>query len=253
MHVDRHIMTGMSEHEIRSLPRPARDFYSARALDLAPRLLGMLLVRESPEGLAAGRIIETEAYEGPEDRACHAFGGRRTRRNDVMYGPPGHAYVYFTYGMHWMLNVVAAPEGTPHAVLIRSIEPICGIPLMSERRCGMLPLAEGPARLCQAMGITGADNGADLATDGSPSGSDSCNRSSAGGMSSFRTSSRQASARGAASALFIARPPAGMDAQPEYLVTKRVGVGNSGEAKHYPWRFVIKDTAPAKMKVDYRA
>ena len=148
--------------QVLNLPRLDRQFYSARALDVAPRLLGMVLARVTSEGVTAGRIIETEAYEAPEDRACHAFGGRRTRRTEVMYGPPGHAYVYFTYGMHWMLNVVAAAEGTPHAVLIRSIEPICGLSLMAKRRRGMLPLAEGPARLCQALGITRADNGVDL-------------------------------------------------------------------------------------------
>lgn len=205
------------DDRIRALPRLSRTFYERRALDLAPLLLGMVMAHDSPQGLAAGRIIETEAYEAPEDRACHAFGGRRTKRNEVMYGPPGHAYVYFTYGMHWMLNIVAGPSGTPHAVLIRSVEPICGIDLMTQRRGGVLPLAEGPARLCQALQISKADNGLDLV----------------------------------ASRLFVAKPPESLDSRPEYLVTKRVGVGNSGEAKHYPWRFVVRGTAPARMKVEY--
>ncbi|MGI6632651.1 MAG: DNA-3-methyladenine glycosylase [Bacillota bacterium] len=232
--------------QVLNLPRLDRQFYSARALDVAPRLLGMVLARVTSEGVTAGRIIETEAYEAPEDRACHAFGGRRTRRTEVMYGPPGHAYVYFTYGMHWMLNVVAAAEGTPHAVLIRSIEPICGLSLMAKRRRGMLPLAEGPARLCQALGITGADNGVDLV-----------------GMPGMAKMARIAGMPGTAgtpgiagmpsSTIFIARPPDTIDPSPEYLVTKRVGVGNSGGAKHYPWRFVVKGTAPAKMKVEYPA
>jgi DNA-3-methyladenine glycosylase len=221
-----------AEDDILALPRLTAESCSVRALELAPRLLGMILARRTAEGLTAGRIIEAEAYEAPEDRACHAFGGRRTKRNEVMYGPPGRAYVYFTYGMHWMLNVVAAPEGIPHAVLIRAIEPVCGIPLMTKRRNGMLPLAEGPGRLCQALAITGADNGTVLTAEGrtpadvNKPGQDECD-------------------------LFVARPPDGMDKRPEYLVTKRVGIGNSGEAKHYPWRFVMKGTPPARLKVDY--
>jgi DNA-3-methyladenine glycosylase len=223
-----------AENDILNLPRLTSDFCSVRALDLAPRLLGMILARQTPEGLTAGRIIEVEAYEGPEDRACHAFGGRRTARNEVMYGPPGRAYVYFAYGMHWMLNVVAASEGIAHAVLIRSIEPFYGTELMARRRNGMMPLAEGPARLCQALAITGADNGVGLTEEfrGSPGT----------GLSGAGRQERE---------IFIAKPPDGMDEQPPYLVTKRVGVGNSGEAKHWPWRFVVKGTLPAKMKVDY--
>lgn len=187
------------------LPRPARDFFDCRALDLAPRLLGMVLAHATPEGLTAGRITETEAYEGPEDRACHAFGGRRTARTEVMFGPPGFAYVYFTYGMHWMFNVVACSVGTPHAVLVRSLEPISGIDLMTRRRGGALPLAEGPGRLAQAMAISRPDNGKDLVN----------------------------------SDLFIAFPPPGMSYPVgNYRVTKRIGVENTGEAKDYLWRFV---------------
>lgn len=207
----------MGANEVRVLSRLPKEFYAARALDLAPRLLGMILVHDTPDGVTAGRVIESEAYEAPEDRACHAFGGRRTERTEVMYGPPGHAYVYFTYGMHWMFNVVAAPAETPHAVLIRSLEPVLGVALMSERRGGMLPLAEGPARMCQAMGISRIDNGKDLAS----------------------------------SNLYIAQPPKSLSEQSRYLVTKRVGVGNSGEARDYLWRFVVRDTTPARMKVDY--
>ncbi len=189
---------------VAGLRRVPREFYEFRALDLAPRLLGMILAHETPDGLAAGRVTETEAYEGPEDRACHAFGGRRTARTELMFGPPGYAYVYFTYGMHWMFNVVAGQKETPHAVLVRSIEPLTGLDLMARRRNGALPLAEGPARMTQALGITGADNGKDLVS----------------------------------SDLYIAFPPKGMDSRVDYLVTKRIGVDNSGEARDYPWRFV---------------
>jgi DNA-3-methyladenine glycosylase len=229
----------LGDQDILNLPRLTSRSCSVRALELAPRLLGTILVRLTPEGLTAGRIIEVEAYEGPEDRACHAFGGLRTSRNEVMYGPPGRAYVYFTYGLHWMLNVVAAPEGTPHAVLIRSIEPIAGIELMAERRKGTVPYAEGPGRLCQALSITGADNGTGLTEE--------CR------AEAYRASSG-AAPEGSVRArydIFVAYPPEGMDRRPPYLVTKRVGVGNSGEAKHYPWRFVVKGTGPSKMKVDY--
>jgi len=234
----------LTEDDILRLPRLTRDFCSVRALELAPRLLGTILVRRTPEGLTAGKIIEVEAYEGPEDRACHAFGGRRTRRNEVMYGPPGRAYVYFTYGMHWMRNVVAAPEGVPHAVLLRSLDPIAGIELMAKRRRGALPYAEGPGRLCQALSITGADNGTGLAEE----------RRAKGERAMKDRAMSAAGSQGAPGAgydMFIAKPPEGMDSPPPYIVTKRVGVGNSGEAKHYPWRFVVTGTGPSKMKVDY--
>ncbi len=161
----------LSPDEVRALPRLPPDAYLDRALTVAPRLLGTLLVSDSPEpsesehALTAGIITETEAYEGPEDRACHAFGGRRTPRNEVMWGHPGRAYVYFTYGMHYMLNVVVAGEGTPHAVLIRSIHPVSGISLMQKRRGGKTPLGVGPGRLCQAMAIGRSHNGVDLSGD----------------------------------------------------------------------------------------
>ncbi|HHY76821.1 MAG TPA: DNA-3-methyladenine glycosylase [Firmicutes bacterium] len=265
---------GAAHEDFLRLSRITARFCSVRALELAPKLLGLLLVRLTPEGLTAGRIIEVEAYEGPEDRACHAYGWRRTKRNEVMYGPPGRAYVYFTYGMHWMLNVVAAPEGVPHAVLIRSLEPVAGFELMARRRRGALPYAEGPGRLCQAMGITGADNGTGLTEEyrakgcrierwhmeGWPDG---------GSMERWRIEepTREADRRSRERMvlpdagpddirrpgydMFIAYPPDGTGLNPPYIVTKRVGVGYSGEAKHYPWRFVVEGTEPSKMKVDY--
>ncbi|HEX7879591.1 MAG TPA: DNA-3-methyladenine glycosylase [Candidatus Eisenbacteria bacterium] len=131
------------------------------AVDLARALLGKLFIHRTRDGEAGGWIVETEAYVGEEDPACHAAAGR-TDRTEVMYGLAGHAYVYFTYGMHWCANVVAARSGRPEAVLIRALEPAVGLPLMRRRRGGEVPdreLARGPARLCVALGINGLDNG----------------------------------------------------------------------------------------------
>jgi len=140
-----------------------RDFYVRPATILAPALLGKILIHESAEGIAAGRIVEAEAYLAEDDPGCHAYRGK-TKRNATMFGPPGHAYVYFTYGNHWLINVVAQPAGIAEAVLIRALEPIAGIELMRRRR-GRRKISElcsGPGKLTQALGISGAHNGADL-------------------------------------------------------------------------------------------
>ncbi len=136
-----------------------REFYARPTLSVARELLGMRLVRILEGVRLSGSIIETEAYIGETDLGCHAKAGQ-TRRNAVMYGPPGHAYVYFTYGMHWMLNAVTEREGFPAAVLLRAILPLEGQEVISLRRQGRDSL--GPAKLTQALGIDGTSNGVDL-------------------------------------------------------------------------------------------
>jgi DNA-3-methyladenine glycosylase len=135
------------------------------AVEVAPRLLGCLLVREFEDGTrVSGRIVETEAYH-QSDAASHSYKGK-TPRTEIMFGPPGFAYVYFTYGMHYCVNVVTGPEGEGSAVLIRAIEPVEGIERMSANRGGLETgqLTNGPAKLCQALQIDKQLNGHDLHT-----------------------------------------------------------------------------------------
>ncbi|MEJ0006839.1 MAG: DNA-3-methyladenine glycosylase [Steroidobacteraceae bacterium] len=134
-----------------SKPLP-RAFYARNSLIVAQELLGMHLVIRHPQGLRIGRIVETEAYQGPEDLAAHSVGGRRTARTEVMFGPAGHAYVYLIYGIWNCLNVVTATAGVPHAVLLRALEPVTGIEGPSW----------GPGLLCRALGIDRRFNGCDL-------------------------------------------------------------------------------------------
>jgi DNA-3-methyladenine glycosylase len=173
----------------------AREFFARPATLVAPELLGCVLAHDSPDGLVAAVIVETEAYMGPADPASHAYRGE-TARNEVMFGPPGHAYVYFTYGMHFCVNLVCQPAGEASAVLLRAGRVIEGVALAAARRGGRRTaavldgaasggpdpdgrrasarvrpereLARGPARLCQALGITRSGNGADVCSAASP-------------------------------------------------------------------------------------
>ena len=182
------------------------DFYARSALEVAPDLLNKVLM--APDG-RAGRIVEIEAYRGADDPGSHGFRGP-TKRNATMFGPPGHLYVYFTYGMHWCANVVAETDGVAAAVLLRALTPLEGLEAMYAARGPAArterDLCSGPAKLTQALGIDGALDGADLVSgdrgvtivdDGQP-------------------------------------PP------PAPAVTKRIGLTNGADL---PWRFYIEDTA----------
>lgn len=186
------------------------SFYSRPNVQLiAQELLGKLLVTRINNICTAGRIIETEAYAGETDRASHAFGGRRTARTEVMYGPPGKAYVYLCYGIHHLFNVVTNVAGRPHAVLIRAIEPVEGIPSMLIRtgkpQAGP-GLGRGPGNCSRALGITTLHSGADLLGD----------------------------------TIFIARDKISNQSLP-IGTSPRIGVDYAGEDALLPWRFFIRD------------
>jgi DNA-3-methyladenine glycosylase len=143
--------------------RLPRSFYSRAATEVAPALLGHVLVRAQPDGTrTAARIVEVEAY-GPDDPASHAFRGL-TPRNAVMFGPPGHLYVYFTYGMHFCMNAVTGRAGEGTAVLLRAAEPLEGMEGIRSRRSRerTLDLCSGPGRFAQAFGVSRSENGVDL-------------------------------------------------------------------------------------------
>jgi DNA-3-methyladenine glycosylase len=198
------------EKEVAKRMRLSRDFFSQDTRQVARLLLGKRLVRRLDGHRLAGRIVETEAYIGEEDKGCHASVGR-TQRNEVMFGPPGHAYVYFTYGMHWMFNVVAEVEGFPAAVLVRALEPVDGMAAMERNRKGLtgFQLCSGPAKLTQALGITRALNGIDLC------------------------------ARGAELWIEDASPIPDAD----IAVGPRIGLNNTPEPwKSIPWRFYVRDS-----------
>jgi DNA-3-methyladenine glycosylase len=143
----------------RLAPLPA-SFYTRDTEIVARELLGAILECRSADGVTAGRIVETEAYIGEHDLACHAVAGR-TPRTEPLYGPPGIAYVYFIYGMYWCVNAVTRREHEPSAVLIRALEPVSGIEIMKRRRPSArrdVDLTNGPGKLCLALGIDGSHN-----------------------------------------------------------------------------------------------
>lgn len=196
-----------STNLLKVYPPLPNSFYQLPTLELAKSLLGCCLFKETPEGVAAGVIVETEAYMGPEDRAAHSFGNRRTKRTEVMFGSAGYAYTYVMH-THCLFNVVSGEKDKPEAVLIRAVEPFYGEELIAIRRSAITKPTQwtnGPGKLTKALGITREDYGREL--DKSPLW-----LSNAKDMDSFT----------------IMEGP-------------RIGIDNSGEARHYPWRFWIKD------------
>ncbi len=188
------------------------SFYERDVLRVAPQLLGKKLIRRIGNIRISGIITETEAYRGEEDLACHAHVGK-TARTSVMYGAAGVAYVYFTYGMHWLLNCVTGPVGFPAAVLIRSVEPLEGLNVIAQNRKYRAEheWCNGPAKICQAFSIVGQQNGTNLCT---------------------RTSG-----------LWIEE---GMDIDPSSIsTTPRIGMGTVPEPWFSkPWRFLIHISKP---------
>jgi len=147
-------------------PLPA-SFYDRETEIVSRELLGAVLWCRAPEGVTAGRIVETEAYLGEHDPACHAAGPGLTERTRPLYGAPGIAYVYFIYGIHWCFNAVTREHGQPSAVLVRALEPLEGLPLMRTRRAAAKTdrdLTNGPGKLCAALGIGPQHNGVPLQT-----------------------------------------------------------------------------------------
>jgi len=181
-----------------------RPFYEQNTLEVARQLLGKYLVREHPAGVTAGRIVETEAYIGREDKACHASRGR-TPRTEIMFGRAGHAYVYLIYGFHYMLNIVTEAPEFPAAVLVRAVEPLDGLELMRARRKTehVRGLASGPGKLCQAFAIDRKLNGDDLCGE----------------------------------ILYVEDRG---EPAPRIVTTPRIGVDYAGKWKRKPWRFLIR-------------
>ena len=200
------------------MARLSREFYNQDTLDAARQLLGKYLIRRLDGRPLAGRIVETEAYVGRCDKACHAYGYRRTARTEALFAPPGTAYIYLIYGMYHCLNFVTEPEGEPAAVLLRALEPVAGTETMARLRYGDKPLTayrkknflNGPGKVCRALALTRAENGLDLTGD----------------------------------TLFLCDGPEDIGLAPfpvsgkEHIIAgPRIGVDYAEEARDFPWRF----------------
>lgn len=202
------------------MARLSREFYSGGTVETARKLLGKYLVRMLDGAPLVGRITETEAYIGRCDKACHAYNYRRTERTAVLFGPPGHAYIYLIYGMYHCLNFVTEAEGEPAAVLIRAVEPTAGIETIRRLRFGDRPMTayrrrnfmNGPGKVCQGFALTTAENRLDLTGD----------------------------------TLFVCDSPADIglpcpDLPRERICAgPRVGVDYAEEARDFPWRFWLE-------------
>jgi DNA-3-methyladenine glycosylase len=186
-----------------------RSFFARPALEVARDIVGRKLVHVTDEGTVAGIVVEAEAYTGVEDPASHAYAGRRTRRNDVMWGPPGFAYVYPIYGMYLCFNVVCGQVGEPQGTFLRAVRPTEGQDLMAIRRGFSVldekserQLCNGPSKLCQAFGITRSLNGVDVCGE----------------------------------ALFFTT---GTDPG-TVIAAWRVGIDYAGPGREWPWRFLVQ-------------
>lgn len=203
------------------------SFYKQDTLTAARQLLGKILVHHINGAVLAGMIVETEAYIGPFDKAAHSYNNRRTERNQVMYGPPGFAYVYHIYGIHYCMNVVTGDKNKPEAVLIRALQPVEGMNIMAKNRFAkeydnldkrsILGLTNGPGKLCKALGINKSNNGDDLCK----------------------------------SSLLICEGTNHEGFQIES--SARINIGYAEEAIDYPWRFFIKHNpyvSPYKVRLN---
>lgn len=204
------------------MARLSQEFYNHDTVETAKALLGKYLVRRLGGETLAGRIVETEAYVGRCDKACHAYNYRRTARTETLFAPPGTAYIYLIYGMYHCLNFVTEPEGEPAAVLLRALQPAAGGETMARLRYGDKPLTpyrrknflNGPGKVCRALALTRADNGLDLTGD----------------------------------ALFLCDspedaglPPFAVPARERLRTGPRIGVDYAEEARDFPWRFWLEE------------
>lgn len=198
---------------------PASFYIREDVVQIAQDLLGKFLVTHFNGQITAGKIVETEAYRGPDDKACHAWMNRRTNRTDIMFAEGGHAYVYLCYGIHHLFNIVTGKADMPHAILIRAIEPTDNVEIMLERRFfkkAAPRLTAGPGSLTQALGIRTEHNGLNLVNDQSP--------------------------------IWVEDRGEVICAE-NIIASPRVGVGYAGECALWNWRFRVKDskwTSPAK-------
>lgn len=203
------------------MARLSRDFYAQDTLEAARRLLGKYLVRRLNGETLAGRIVETEAYIGRCDKACHAYNYRRTKRTETLFAPPGTAYIYLIYGMYHCLNFVTEPEGEPAAVLLRALRPVAGAETMARLRYGDKPMTayrrknflNGPGKVCRALALTRAENGLDLTGD-----------------TLFLCDSPEDAGL----------PPFAVPAGERVRTGPRIGVDYAEEARDFPWRFWLE-------------
>ncbi|MCC8022786.1 MAG: DNA-3-methyladenine glycosylase [Clostridiales bacterium] len=203
---------------VTAMGKLSRSFYLQDTLQAAALLPGHILVHKTAQGTTKGRIVEVEAYLGLEDRASHSYGGGQRERTRIQYEIGGHAYIYQIYGIHACMNVVTGPPGVPESILIRALEPVEGIDLMRRRRGvdDMRRLTDGPGKLCQAMGLTRDQYGADLCGD----------------------------------TLYLEAGYEGEDSPYDIVRSRRVNVDYAQEARDYLWRFSIRDHPYVSVKVN---